>query len=160
MPSADKRFGTFSCGNYGKKTLLFGFLCRAFEICDFLISAEIHLRGCDIFHAIIGASKQEGADRDFPAAWKFMDSILERKQKRIHELDREIEKAGLGCGWDDGSGTFEVLDRLAEGRASALEQKRADKQPVGRELEVLRMMHERSRLIRDLEAGNNNERGR
>lgn len=69
MPSADKRFGTFSCGNYGKKTLLFGFLCRAFEICDFLISAEIHLRGCDIFHAIIGASKQEGADRDFPAAW-------------------------------------------------------------------------------------------
>lgn len=50
--------------------------------------------------------------------------------------------------------------RLAEGRASALEQKRADKQPVGRELEVLRMMHERSRLIRDLEAGNNNERGR
>ena len=89
-----------------------------------------------------------------------MDSILERKQKRIHELDREIEKAGLECGWDDGSGTFEVLDRLAEGRASALEQKRADKQPVGRELEVLRMMHERSRLIRDLEAGNNNQRGR
>lgn len=89
-----------------------------------------------------------------------MDSILERKQKRIHELDREIEKAGFECGWDDGSGTFEVLDRLAEGRASALEQKRADKQPVGRELEVLRMMHERSRLIRALEAGNNNERGR
>lgn len=89
-----------------------------------------------------------------------MDSILERKQKRIHELDREIEKAGLECGWDDGSGTFEVLDRLAESRASTLEQKRADKQPIGRELEVLRMMHERSRLIRELEAGNNNERGR
>ena len=37
-------------------------------------------------------------------------------------------------------------------KASTLEQKRADKQPIGRELEVLRMMHERSRLIRELEA--------
>ena len=80
-----------------------------------------------------------------------MDNILEIKQKRIHELDREIEKAGLACGWDDGSGTFEVLDRLAEGKASVLEQKRVDKKPLKQELEVLRMMHERSRLIRDLE---------
>ncbi len=83
-----------------------------------------------------------------------IENILDAKQKRIHELDREIAKAGLECGWDDGSGSFEVLDRLVYGEASELEQKRDSNTSLMLQAKILRLMHERSVLIRELERAN------
>lgn len=72
-------------------------------------------------------------------------------QEQIHELDQKITMAGLECGWDDGTGTFDILSRLVNGSASTLEQKRANNCPIQQELNLLQLMHKRSHLIRRLE---------
>lgn len=80
-----------------------------------------------------------------------MDNIFDLKQKKVKELDQQIAKKALELGWDDGSGTLDVLGRLATGTATELEKRRADKMPIRDQLEALRMLHDRSKLIRDLD---------
>ena len=80
-----------------------------------------------------------------------MNDILKIKKKRIKKLTEEINQMGLEIGMDDGSGTFEVLDRLCDGTATELETKRANKNSLKQEVELMKLLHERSVLIREVE---------
>lgn len=80
-----------------------------------------------------------------------MSDIQNRKQQKINDLTAEINRKGLELGWDDGSGSFDVLHRLCDETATELEKRRTDKNSVKDELELMKLLHDRHKLQREID---------
>lgn len=80
-----------------------------------------------------------------------MEYMIDLKKRKVREMTKEINHLALIVGYDDGSGDFSPLHRICDGTATVLEQKRADKADIEVEFQLMKLLHDRSRLIRDIQ---------
>lgn len=77
-----------------------------------------------------------------------MDKITEYKLNKLREMDEEIDRKAAEIGWNSGDGVFETLSRLSDGTASDIEKRRAERAPLAKQVEVMKLLHDRSKLQR------------
>lgn len=79
-----------------------------------------------------------------------MRSILDKKKQRLAEIEKEMNDLGFALGLENGSGEWEIVDRLAEGTETELDVHRIDRAGLHNTTQLAKLSRERLVLLQDI----------